>query len=131
MRTFIILRVKHILRTSNGSVEAEDDMEFLEEVAKRNQQDDAKGLDESTPWLKHHTKWQTRFKGRPLNILAISKKPPSASPKSRRRWADCGNTSRCHDTVGWTIGGKIQQRFTPDNRRPQLPSALVPRSHDA
>jgi hypothetical protein len=39
------------------ALEAEDDMGFLEEDAKRNQQDDAKGLDESTPWLKHHTKW--------------------------------------------------------------------------
>jgi hypothetical protein len=31
-----------------------------------------------------------RFKGRPLNILAITKKPPSTSPKSRRAGLTAG-----------------------------------------
>jgi hypothetical protein len=89
------------------ALEAEEDME-LEEDAKRNQQeDDAKGLDESTPWLKHYTKWPTRFKGRPLNILAITKKPPATSPKSRR----AGLTAGTHRGVTIRWDGQFEERL--------------------
>jgi hypothetical protein len=85
VRTFIILTSYEQVMEA---LEAEEDME-LEEDTKRNQQEDNdKGLGESNPWLKHHTKWPTRFKGRPLNILAITKKPPSTSPNSRRAGPD-------------------------------------------
>jgi hypothetical protein len=78
------IRSKTSYELAMEALEAEEDME-IEEDAKRNQQeDDTKSLDKSTPWLKHYTKWPTRFKGRPLNILAITKKPPLASPNSRR-----------------------------------------------
>ncbi|KAH8809459.1 hypothetical protein F5884DRAFT_901543 [Xylogone sp. PMI_703] len=65
------------------TLEAEEDIK-LEEKTKQNQQkDNTKGLDKSTPWLKHHTKWPRRFKDRPLNILAITKKTPSTSPNTQ------------------------------------------------
>jgi hypothetical protein len=67
------------------ALEAEEDMEIKEEAKRNQQEDDTKGLDESTPWLKYHTKWPTRFKDRPLNILAITKKPPAFSLNSRRK----------------------------------------------
>jgi hypothetical protein len=55
----------------------------LEEDAKRSQQkDDNKGLDESTPWPEHCTKWPARFKGRSLNILVITEKPPATAKLS-------------------------------------------------
>ncbi|KAK9341931.1 hypothetical protein V1522DRAFT_433036 [Lipomyces starkeyi] len=66
------------------AMEAEEEVEVEEERKRNQQEDDAKNRDESTPWLKTHTKWPARFKGRPLNILAITKNPPSSSPKIRR-----------------------------------------------
>lgn len=47
------------------ALEEEEDIEFEEEAKRNQQEDDSKGVDESTPWLKHHTKWPTRFKDRP------------------------------------------------------------------
>ncbi|KAH7304499.1 hypothetical protein BKA65DRAFT_560434 [Rhexocercosporidium sp. MPI-PUGE-AT-0058] len=71
------------------------------------QEDDAKGLDESTPWLKHYIKWPTRFKGRPLNILAITKKPPATSPKIRR----AGLTAGTHRGVSIRWDGQFEERL--------------------
>jgi hypothetical protein len=89
------------------ALEAEEDMEF-EEYAKRNEQeDDAKGLDESTSWLRHHTKWPTRFEERPLNILAITKKPPSTSPKSRR----AGLTAGTHHGIAIRWDEQFEERL--------------------
>jgi hypothetical protein len=45
------------------ALEAEEDVEREEDRRRNQQEDDAKRRDESTPWLKHHTKWPTRFKG--------------------------------------------------------------------
>jgi hypothetical protein len=75
---------KNSLQTSNGSAKGREDVEREEDKRRNQQEDDAKGQSESAPWLKHYTKWMTRFKGRLPNILAISEKPPSASPNSRR-----------------------------------------------
>jgi hypothetical protein len=92
VRTFIILTSYEQVMEA---LEAEEDME-LEEDTKRNQQEDNdKGLGESNPWLKHHTKWPTRFKGRPLNILAITKKTPSTSVRQVTQGVGHG----CHESI--------------------------------
>jgi hypothetical protein len=72
------------------ALEAEEDIELEREEQRSKQEDDSKGLDESTPWLKHHTKWPTRFRDRPLNILTLTKQPPAYSPNSRRNGLTAG-----------------------------------------
>jgi hypothetical protein len=89
------------------ALEAEEDMEWEAERRRNQQEDDAKGRDESTPWLKHHTKWPARFKGRPLNILAITKKPPSTSPNSRRE----GLAAGIHHGVTIRWDGRFEERL--------------------
>ncbi|PVH70991.1 hypothetical protein DL98DRAFT_617121 [Cadophora sp. DSE1049] len=89
------------------ALEVEEEMDREEEAKRNQQEDDAKGLDESTPWLKHHTKWPTRFKDRPLNILAITKKPPAFSSNSRPNGLTAG---RCGGIrVRWD--GQFEERL--------------------
>jgi hypothetical protein len=91
---------KTALRTSVEALEAEEDMEFEEDV-RRNQQDDtAKGIDESHPWLKTHTRWPARFATRPL---AATKTPPSPPSKSWKAGLVAGDIQRQGDTMGRSI----------------------------
>jgi hypothetical protein len=89
------------------AIEAEEEVEREEERKRNQQEDDAKNRDESTPWLNDHTKWPTRFMGRPLNILAITKKPPSASAKSRR----AGLAAGTHHGVTIRWDGRFEERL--------------------
>jgi hypothetical protein len=89
------------------ALEAEEDIEFEEETKRNQEEDDSKGVDESTPWLKHHTKWPTRFKDRPLNILAVTRQPPAFSPNSRPNGLTAG-TYQGH-RIHWN--GEFEERL--------------------
>ena len=65
------------------ALEAEEDIAREEETKRNQEEDDSRGVDESTQWLKHHTKWLARFKDRLLNILAVTRQLPAFSPNSR------------------------------------------------
>jgi hypothetical protein len=82
-------------------------MELEKEEQRSKEEDDAKALDESTPWLKHHTKWPTRFKDRPLSILTMTKQPPAYSPNSRRNRLTAGTYQG--RTIRWD--GEFEERL--------------------
>jgi hypothetical protein len=84
-------------------LEAEEDVELKKDTKRNQQEDNTKGLGGSTPWLNHHTKWPTRFKG----ILAITNKPPSASSNSRR----VGPTVGTHHSVTIRWDGQFEERL--------------------
>ena len=77
----------------------DEDAELQEEEQRDREEDDAKSLDESTPWLKHLTKWPARFGDRPLSILAVTKRPPAYSANSRRNGVTAGTYQGV--TVEW------------------------------